>query len=617
MIEPMLEAGLLPNLQALVETGLLGWFPVPAPLDPAVLANSLSSGYPPEIHGILAHPSSASDRRVPDLAERFAAAGQLAISVGWPASHGTGPLPNLLRVSDVFDEAPPASARDPWPLPAGAALPETLAADIAEIRLHPGEFCPSDLAPLITGIESMDLAVEPRVSRIAQSLAASLSRQSAATYLMENHPWQFAAVFFTGIEGICRECLEFHPPQLPHVSDLEFTRYQRVVAETYKLHDQMLGQLIGLAGPEAAVLFCSPRGVESGGSRPSPLPGEHVQTAAFFRAAGFCVLRAPGLREDDLLHGVKLADFAPTLLWLAGLALPPELPGKVLLQAAKIPKEFNPPITDSSLGLPPSPLWDLAEGADTERCLHLAIAHLNAGRPDRALPLLAKLCEEFPDRLGPALHRMNCLRALSRPAEAMVILEQQAARPEGGLRPRPGLRAKFFPHYDFMRGLLHLDEGRHELALSSFRAALVTRPQHAGLHVQLARALLGLREWNQAEAALRAALAIHPDDGEAQYLLGRLLYRFRRFREALQPSIEAAAKTPHLPLVHLLLGFTLARLDQKSDAIICLHNALRQVPTLRPAHRLLAHLHIKTPGEAALADFHSRASRLKHRDHPG
>jgi len=183
LLEPMLEAGKLPNLQSLVESGLLGGFAVAAPLDPAVLANSLSTGFAPEIHGILAHPASATERRVPDLAERFAAAGRLAISVGWPASHGTAPRANLLRVSDRFDEAPPASAGEVWRLPAGAVLPETQAADIAELRLHPGEFCPSDLAPLVSGIEAMDLAAEPRVSLIAQGLAASLSRQSAATYL--------------------------------------------------------------------------------------------------------------------------------------------------------------------------------------------------------------------------------------------------------------------------------------------------------------------------------------------------------------------------------------------------------------------------------------------------
>lgn len=610
VIEPMLEAGELPNLEALLSTGLLGWFPVPMPLDPAVLATSLSTGLPPDVHGILASPGRYTQRRAPDLAERFAASGRLAISVGWPGSHDAASMVNLLRVSDAFDAAPSASAADPWPLPPGSVLPENLASDIAEIRLHPAEFAVSDLAPLIADIDRLDPATEPRVSRVALHLAASLSRQSAATYLMENHPWQYAQVFFTGIEGISRECLEFQPPRLAHVSQRDHRRYRRAVAETYVLHDQMLGKLVAVAGPEATILVCSTRGVESGDSRPSPLPGEHVDTAAFFRAAGFCLLRAPGLRSDDLLHGVQLHDLAPTLLWLAGLALPPGLPGRPLVQAFPRPDDLALPTEAHGHELPPAPLRSLADDDTTERRFHLAIAHMNAGRMAEALPLLEQVCTQRPDRLGPVLYRINCLRGLGRAAEALALLERYAALPDGGLRPRTGLRARFFPHYDLVRGLLFIDEGRPDRAREHFVAALEARPQHAGLHLHLAHALVGLREWKAAEAALRQAVTIDPGAGEAQLLLGRVLSRLRRFPEALQPALEAAARLPHRPETHLLLGFTLARLDRQSEAIFCLQNALRRAPGLRPAHRLLARLCRRTPGLEPFADQHALAARF-------
>ncbi len=582
LIEPMLEAGELPNLEAIIAGGLLGWLPVPTPLDPAALATSLSTGLPPDVHGVLASPGSACHRRAPDLAERFAAAGRPSISVGWPGTRGAVATPHLFCVSDAFDADPPSRVNDPWPLPSGAVLPESLADEITEIRLHPAEFALSDLAPLIATIESLDVANEPRVSRVARHLAASFSRQSAATYLMENHPWGFAQVFFPGIEGISRDCLEFQPPRLPHVSEQDYLGYQRAVTETYRLHDQMLGKLIALAGPDATVLVCSTRGVESGESRPSPLPGEHIETAAFFRPAGWCVLRSPGLREDDLLHGLGLHDLAPTLLWLAGLARPPGLPGRPLLQAAMEPDDLVAPVEDLTLPPPPAPLRTLADDDDTERQLHLAIAHLHAGRPAEALPLLEHLCAKRPDRLGPVLHLIGCLRSLGRFADAMALLERQAARPDGGLRPRPGLRARFFPHYDFMRGLLHLDEGRPEQALACFRDALEARPQHAGLHLHLARALLDLGKTHEAEASLRSAVAIDPGEADAQLLLGQLLFQLGRFPEALQPAMEAAAKLPHRPETHLLLGVTLARLGRTADAAACLHHARRRSQVSSP-----------------------------------
>jgi len=153
-----------------------------------------------------------------------------------------------------------------------------------------------------------------------------------------------------------------------------------------------------------------------------------------------------------------------------------------------------------------------------------------------------------------------------------------------------------------MRGLLFIDEGRPDRARAHFVAALEARPQHAGLHLHLARALLDLREWDAAEAALRQAITIDPGEGEAHWLLGKLLSRRRRFAEALQPAMEAAARLPHRPEIHLLLGFTLARLDRSSDAVLCLQNALRLAPGLRPAQRLLLRLRRKTPGLETFPD---------------
>jgi tetratricopeptide (TPR) repeat protein len=610
VIEPMIEAGELPNLEALLAGGLLGRFAVPMPIDPAVLAASLCTGFPPDVHGILARPARAAQRRVPDLAERFAAAGRPAISVGWPGSHGEAPRANLLRVSDAFDAEPPGSAADPWPLPLGSVVPQAMAADIAEVRFHPAEFAPSDLQPLVTDIGTMDLTTEPRVSCLAIHLAASISRQSAVTFLMENHPWQYAEVFFSGLEGISRECIAYQPPHLPHVSEQDYLRYSRAVAEAYRLHDQMLGRLVALAGTDATILLVSSRGVECGDARPTPLVGEHVETAAFFRPRGFCLLRASGLREDDLLHGIDHSDLAPTLLWLAGLGLPPGLPGRPLLQAVHAAAAIASPVEDGGLAPPPDPLRTLADDKTGDRSFHLAIAHMNAGRMSDALPLLEWVSAQRPDRLGPALYRINCLRGLGRPVEALALLERLANLPDGGLRPRPGLRARFFPHYDLMRGLLFCDEGRPDLARAHFVAALEARPQHAGLHLHLARALLGLREWDAAEAALRQAITIDRGEGEAHRLLGKLLSRLQRFAEALQPAMEAAARLPQRPDVHLLLGYTLARLDRSSDAVFCLHNALRLKPGLRPAHWLLARICRRTPGLEQFAERHARAARF-------
>ncbi len=606
LLSPLLDRGELPNFARLIAQGTLARLSSLSPPLAGPLWTTVATGLRPEQHGVLNDASPARERHGSALWETAAKHGLRSIVIGWPATHPTTPLENSVVVSDAWPRA--VAPRDqPWPLPDGAIFPERLREDLGELRVHPGEFARDDLRVFVPDIAEVDERAEPIVLVLAQHLAAATSVHCAATYLLENESWDFAAVHFAAPGAITRDFLDLAPPRLPQVPEKIFARYHRVIDETFKLHDQMLARLLELAGPDAAVLLCSASGWFTGAQRPALAPGEHAENVGRQRTAGWAVLRAPGAKTDDLLYGGSLLDLAPTAAWLLGLPVAANLAGREWTHAfekppplTRLPAEKISPVPDA-----PAPTGD--DEPARERRYALARYLLSAGRAAEAAPLLAALHLAWPHRAGPALHLIPALAALGRAAEARALLDELAARPEGGLMPREGRRAKFSPQFDFMRGVLDLAENKLPAALAHFERALAAGAQSPELHANLGRVYLGLRRNADAHAAFTRALETDADSAAAHYGLAIASYRLRDFPAAADHAMEAASRRTEPPEFHLLLGLALAHSGQRAQAIASLHHALARAPGLLVAHRALVALHRHKPAESFQADAHRRA----------
>jgi hypothetical protein len=74
---------------------------------------------------------------------------------------------------------------------------------------------------------------------------------------------------------------------------------------------------------ETAVVLISGPAAASGQDEPGP-------------SQGCCILAAPGSPLSGELQGVRPIDIAPTLLQLAGLAVPATLPGRSLVEGREL-----------------------------------------------------------------------------------------------------------------------------------------------------------------------------------------------------------------------------------------------------------------------------------------
>jgi predicted AlkP superfamily phosphohydrolase/phosphomutase/Tfp pilus assembly protein PilF len=622
IIGPLLEKGELPHLNRLIENGVLGRLTtLDLPLPP-LAATTLVTGRRPEDHGILGweepaengidvRPFSPGSRRCKAIWNILTDLEMRCHVIGWPATRPAEKLRGVM-LSQRWG-AQTTGKQSSRPL-ADAVSPPDFGKIAAELWMDPRELRLDSLRSFIPMLQPDDPESDKALTALGQAVAMAASSQAAATYLMENEPWDFLAVNFNSLDEIARGFIEFHPPRLAHLSEERFEKYCCVVTEACRCHDQMLGRLVEVAGPETTVILCSTRGVQTGGSRALPDPTKAVNYIDHYRASGFFLISGSSTQKDELVYGATIYDIAPTILALFQKPIPRDLPGRVLAEAFSEPyiPTFVETYEDRAV---PEIVRYRAKKFDNESTtpailaelqndFHLARCYQASGRHDLALPFLERMHEERPMRVSPALQLIHCYRALGRTADAATLLDHFAARIEADQVTWP---ASFLPDFNLMRGLLALDQGNAETALSHLQKAESANPQLPGLHIHLGQVYARLRKHRKAEEAFRRALEIDSEHPEAAAGLSAALYRQRRYEEAADYALNATVHAPSLGRNHLQLARCLARLNRDQDALVALLNALRLQPALIEAHRMAVVLYRRTSEGAANARWHRQA----------
>ncbi len=102
--------------------------------------------------------------------------------------------------------------------------------------------------PFIPLAREIDQDQDKRLAMFLRTLAECMSIHSAATWLLDNQPWDFFAVYFDAIDHFCHGFMRYHPPRQSWIGERDFELYHNVVSMAYQFHDQMLGTLLEKAG---------------------------------------------------------------------------------------------------------------------------------------------------------------------------------------------------------------------------------------------------------------------------------------------------------------------------------------------------------------------------------
>ena len=348
-ITPLMDAGLMPSLEGLVNRGVMGNI---ATLDPPLspmLWTSIATGKYADEHGILGfvepdddgqavRPVLGTSRKAKAVWNILNQNGLRSNVVGWWPSHPAEPIRGAM-VSNMYHRVggPPAA---PEAMPPGTVHPPELAETLNALRIHPQELTGNHLLPFVPLAAELP-ANDKGVELVAKTLAEGATVHQAATWLMEHTPWDFMAVYYDAIDHFGHGFMKYHPPQQPGIPDEAFRRYGGVVAAGYRFHDMMLGRLLELAGEDTTVILVSDHGFHSDHLRPLSLPLEPAGPANEHRDYGVFLMAGPSVRRDERVYGATLLDVAPTLLTLFDLPIGRDMKGRPLVTAFDDPPEAD------------------------------------------------------------------------------------------------------------------------------------------------------------------------------------------------------------------------------------------------------------------------------------
>ncbi len=587
VINPLLDQGLMPMLDDFINHGVMGNLATLRPILSPMLWNSIATGKRANKHGIHGfmepdtqnggiRPVSSTSRKVKAIWNILTQRGFKTHLLGWFAGHPAEPI-NGISVSDLYPYAT-APPDKPWPLPPGAVHPERLRDTFAELRMHPGDVTEAAILPWIPRAAEIDQEKDKGLMSFAKILAENCSIHNAATWILQNEPWDFLAVYYNGIDHFCHGFMHYHPPRMEGVPEDRYEIYKDVVNGAYRFHDMMLETLLNLAGPEATVLLVSDHGFHSDHLRPRGIPAEPAGPAVQHRPFGIFCMKGPHVQQDERIYGATLLDVTPTILTLFGLPVGADMDGRVLVQAfeeppqiARIPSweqeagecgmhpsdlRMDPAAAQAvlqqfvALGYIQPPSEDQTKAvasAVREANYNLARDYLDCGRPDDALPLLEDLAKNDPKQTRFQMHLAQCYLALSRRADAKQILE---ALITADLNP---------PEAENAKGAQAEQAGD----AGAEAATLQTETPQAPAPETIPQTAAAAAEAPEAAAPQEKQTNPRP---WADLLMGVIHFEEGNMEAALSSLLKAEQSDPRLPNLHLRIGETYLRQKRTDDA---------------------------------------------------
>lgn len=604
VINPLMDAGKMPHLQRLVERGVMGNLATLHPVLSPMLWTSIATGKRPYKHGILGfaeptpdgvgvRPVSSLSRKTKALWNILHQSGLKSNVVGWWPSAPVEPIDGVMISNHYQRAAKPLD--EPWPMPPGTVHPPRLVEKLKEIRFHPSELVFEQVRPFVPKAADVDQDEDRRLAAVMKILAECVSVHSAATWLVENEPWDLMAVYYDAIDHFCHGFMKYHPPRRSFITERDFELYSGVVEAGYRFHDMMLGTLLSLAGDDTHIILLSDHGFHPDHNRPADIPDEPAGPAVEHRDFGIVVMAGPGVRRDDLVHGASLLDVTPTVLTMLGLPTGADMDGKPLVQAFEVPPDV---VT--------IPSWDRVEG---DAGMHGPTRQSDPLASQEAINQLVELgyIEKLDDDREKAVARIarelrfNLARSYmdaDRHAEAVELLKELYA--EWADQHRFGLQLalcyRALGWIDPMRTLIEtLHERRVEQArqarekLAELNSVLEQRKAKAGAETKLSD--LMSEEEQREHRSLRGRARLRTFDVE--YLRGHVAAAEGDHQAALEHLHQAEKAEPRRPGLHIQIGEAYLQLKRWGDAERAFLKGMEIDPENPHVHLGVARSHLK------------------------
>ena len=615
MIEPLLAQGLMPTLARFLERGAAGNLATTRPILSPILWNTIATGKRADAHGVLGftepdpggagiRTTASTSRRAKALWNILTQCGLRSSVVGWYASHPAEPILGAM-VSNQTEfrgpDEPPLS-----PLPPNSVYPASLAEALAACRVHPCELDETAVLPFVPDAARVAEAGKHRLGKLLGMVAQTASVQAFATELMKRDDWDFAAVYFEGIDRFGHEFMEFHPPKMDAVSQDEFEAYRHCMTGIYRFHDMMLEALLAIAGDDAAVVIVSDHGYWNDHRRPDPKAAES-NPVAWHRPFGIFAAAGPGIRAGTRLHGGSILDIAPTVLALLGLPAGKDMPGRVLaevLDGVPVAERIESwEKVEGACGMHPADLR--VDPAEAQAALEQLVAlgyieplseDAEKTRRDTLASNQMQLAQSHADALefSKAIAVIDALDEVFRTSALVRLLRAQCLH---GLRDFAGVRAELAAlggedaigaPATLLLAAATLAEGDARAALAQLERATSTGAVLDDFRALRARCHLALDMPREARDDLEIVLASDPENADVLGMLADSALRLGDAEAALERGMASAALSMSNPRVHVTIGRAFLALGSAREAVTAFEAACALAPHWGEARAALA-----------------------------
>lgn len=625
IIDDLIGSAEMPNLQRLIQRGVQGDMRTIAPVFSPVLWTSIATGKRSFKHGIHGFaepaPGGVGVQPISNLSRKTKAiwnilhqAGKRSQVVGWWPSHPAEPIRGVM-VSDQFRSFH-KSLEEGWPLPANAVHPPEFANKLEPYRIHTQDLTVPQLAYFVPKIAEIDYNKDKRLEALGRIIAETSTIQAVATALLQLEPWDFAAVYFDGLDHFGHGFMKYHPPRQPGISERDAELYGDVIRAAYRFFDLMLGTLMGIAGEETTIILMSDHGFHSDHLRPTAMPSTPGGPAAEHREHGICVMAGPGIaRGGRRIQGLKILDICPTILTLFGLPIGMDMDGSPAFSAfERAATGRSIPSWDEVPGEcgahPPDAILDPVQAEESlkqlvalgyiealgdnqeenrRRALNelqfsKAISYLDAGYPGPAASLFSTLWSDAAHADSRyAIGLIHALLALKQPAKAREMFGEMLNRKVAGAKAAQRelyellCRLKSRSPEPETPSLAELRKLTGEIDWKSADEGTIARVTRLESEIGINTAALLMLEAQLSEhegavdRALQCLARIEETDEAISLPLrrkrGELYLRLRRNEEALAQFEKALAASPQDAGSHLGKARASLRLRRLEDAI--------------------------------------------------
>jgi len=597
-LEPLLEAGELPNLARLRERSAWGVLRTETPSLSPLLWTSMLTGVSPVEHGILdfsrfrpgsgvREPITSDERRRPAIWNELTWAGKRVDVLGLWATHPAEAVSGVLVSDRLFGflnveaEPPPGAV---YPPGEAAWARERLRAawsdvGLAELRAY----LPDVQAAELEGGEASGRPYEDPVTALRRVLVETRLYAGLAEERLESSPApDLMVVYLQGTDSIGHLFAPFAPPRAPEVSEPDYRRYRDVPRRYFREVDDWIGRWTAAADRiDASILVVSDHGFLWGEGRPERLSSNDNATAArWHRAEGIWLLRAPGVTAGRSAEA-GLRQVYPTLLALTGL--PADTTGESR-PLGGIDAPGGPPydygrvfaeLRDRRAGAPPAAA---SSGADAEALAELRALGYLGGSESATAPEAARA--DGSSRTGGSWNNEGIvLRGEGRDDAARRAFER-------AIELDPGLASALWNLSDLLHAAGELDRSDELLG----RALEHDLPE--GPRLVIGRAIGYQRAGDLARslALVDRAVSARPQIAELRLFRGRYRIESGSCRGALDDFLAAEAIAPGDAAAAASEGLARLCLEEPEAAVEALRRSLAIDPDQPRVRAMLARL---------------------------